>query len=408
MFKHLYNLLFPLTIIAFMGSNVTYLSAIFSASVRWIFIVALGLQVIFSKEKKSLPPALLVIVYLYTLWCLATAFWSEQFALSIMKSIAAAIVLFSCLFAGQTWAASRKDESQAFDYLTAFSMTTLAVAVLGYLFNPNAFSSYGMFQGYTYNSNVFGALAAIASTFFLWKAYLHRENTKLLRLWVAIYSVNFLAIIMSQSRSALLITLCILSGLICVYSVRKIVTVLFLLVFFMVTTFILFPALKDKIISQIVYKHSTNVLDTRVDVWGESLEGARAGGWIGGGFGVSIGSSDWEGGFSANTYGREKGNSQLAVLEELGIIGFILYGGIILIILKELYAGYKTAKSQDMKVAQALVFGAIVGMIIQSIFEGWWVALGSVDAVLFWSTLGVGLGLRNLDLRLSNHAHTVR
>lgn len=402
MFKRLYSWLFPLTIIAFMGSNVTYLSAIFNTSVRWAFIIALGLQVIFTKEKKSLPPGLLVIVYLYTLWCFVTAFWSEQFALSITKSIAAAIVLFSCLFAGQTWAASRRDESQVFNYLAAFSMTTLAVAVLGYLFSPNAFSVYGMFKGYTYNSNVFGALAAFASTFFLWKAYLQRANPQMFRLWGAIYSVNFFAIIMSQSRAALLMTLCILSGLICVYSVRRIVTVLYVLVFFMIMIFALAPAVKDKIISQAIYKHSTKVLETREDVWGESLKGALEGGWLGGGFGVSIGAQDWEGGFTAQTYGREKGNSQLAVLEEIGVIGFILYLGIILIILKELYAGYRAAKSQELKVAQALILGAIVGLIIQSIFEGWWVALGSLDAVLFWTTTGVGLGLRTLAITQSS------
>ncbi|MDD2580816.1 MAG: O-antigen ligase family protein [Desulfuromonadaceae bacterium] len=403
MFKRLNEWILPLTIIAFMGSNVTYLSAVFTSSIRWFFILALALQVILSKEKKNISPALLVVVYLYSLWCLVTTFWSEQYALSIMKAIAAAIVLFSCLFAGQTWATSRTDESQAFNYLGAFSIVTLAVEVLGYLFNPNAFSVYGMFQGYTYNPNVFGALAAIASTFFIWKAYLHRSNSKLFMFWVVIYSVNFLAIIMSQSRAALLMTLCILSALLFVLSARRVISVLYIAALLSMIVLILFPAVKDKIISQTIFKHSTNVLSTREEVWSKSLEGAQAGGWIGGGFGVSIGSKDWEGGFTANTYGREKGNSQLAVLEEIGVIGFIFYLGIILIIIKELYAGYRAAKSQNMKVAQALILGAIVGMIIQSIFEGWWVALGSIDAVLFWTTTGVGMGLRNVVIKQSSN-----
>lgn len=402
MFKRLNEWILPLTIIAFMGSNVTYLSAIFTSSIRWIFVIVLGIQVFFSKEKKSVPPALLIFVFLYTLWCIVTAFWSEQFSLTIMKSIAAAIVLFSCLFAGQTWASSRTDESQALNYLGLFSMITLAVAVFGYLFNPNAFSVYGMFQGYTYNPNVFGALAAIASIFFIWKAYLYRSDTKLFRLWVAIYSVNLIALIMSQSRAALLIELCILSAFFFVFSVRKLVTFLYITAFLTIIVFMLFPAIPDKIIKQSVYKHSSNVLDTREEVWSDTLEGAREGGWLGGGFGVSIGAQDWEGGFTAQTYGREKGNSQLAVLEEIGVIGFILYLGIILIILKELYAGYRAAKSQELKVAQALILGAIVGLIIQSIFEGWWVALGSLDAVLFWTTTGVGLGLRTLAIKQSS------
>lgn len=394
MFKRLNEWLLPLTIIAFMGSNIFYLSAIFSSSIRWIIVIVLGIQVLLRKEKKSVPPALLVTIYLYTLWCLTTGLWSEQSTLTIMKAIAATIVLFSCLFGAQTWFSARAEESQAMNYLGPFSMLTLAVAVLGYFFSPSPFSAYGMFQGFTYNPNVFGAFAAMASTYFIWMAYKHRTEKKLRGFWLVVYSINFFALIMSQSRTALLMALCVLSGFLMVISVRNLLKFFYLISFFAIIFFVLVPAAKDKIISQVIYKGSTNVLDTREEVWSDSLEKAQEGGWFGGGYGVSIGAENWAGGFSANSYGREKGNSQLAVLEETGIVGFILYSSMIFIILKEFYAGYRAAKSSDLKVAISLVMGAVIGMIAQSIFEGWWVALGSADAVLFWTTIGVGMGLR--------------
>ena len=48
---------------------------------------------------------------------------------------------------------------------------------------------------------------------------------------------------------------------------------------------------------------------TRQQVWDESLEHAMRGGFIGGGYGVTIGAPVWASeGFSSIGYGREKGN----------------------------------------------------------------------------------------------------
>jgi hypothetical protein len=46
-----------------------------------------------------------------------------------------------------------------------------------------------------------------------------------------------------------------------------------------------------------------------------------------------------------------------------------------------------------MKVMGALVLGALIGQIAQSIFEAWWVAPGSPEAAYFWAMAGVALGL---------------
>lgn len=407
--KRLNEWMLPITIVAFMGPNVMYLSAVLSTSVRWFFIIALGVHVVSRKVKKKVPFMLLIVLYLYTLWCFMTVFWSEQFFLSILKAISASVIIFTCLFAGQTWVVSKTDKSQALNYLGLLSIITLAMTVLGYLFNPNAFSDYDMFQGYTYNPNVFGGLAAYSCVFFLWKAYLKRSSTKGFRLWLAINSVNFIALIMSQSRSSLILALCILLSLFFALSKRILLTALYSVAFLTLASFLFFADIKDEVIKRLIYKNtpsdvSDSLFFSREIVWADSLDAAHEGGWFGGGYGVAIGAKEWEGGFTANTYGREKGNSQLAVLEEIGVVGFALYLGIILIILKQLHAGYKAAKSKDIKVAMALVSGTIVGMLVQSIFEGWWVALGSIDGVVFWTTTGVGLGLKSLAIRQSNSA----
>src|SRR5208283_3167499 len=67
------------------------------------------------------------------------------------------------------------------------------------------------------------------------------------------------------------------------------------------------------------------IFSSRQELWEESYEQAVKGGFVGGGYGVTIGDTDFAGGLTAVGYGREKGNSQLAIMEETGMVGLGLY-----------------------------------------------------------------------------------
>lgn len=410
MLNHLNKWLLPATIIGFMGPNILYLSDILSTTARWGFVILLSMQLFYYKKKIKVPPVLLILLCLYSAWCIVTSFWSSQFNLSILKGISAATVLFTCLFAGSAWV-MRTGGDQSISYLGAFSILTLIVAVLGFFFNPDAFSSSDMFQGYTYNSNVFGALAAISSAYCLWKAYKNRDKIKMEMIWILMYFILIYFIIISQSRAALLMVICITYFFIKTVFEKKILSAIYGVVFLFTLLVVIMPGLSETVINRVVYKDTPTVFYTREAKWGESLTKAQEGGWVGGGFGVSIDSEDWSGGFTASSYGREKANSQLAVIEEIGIIGLSLYVCIIVYILKEIYSSYRVEKLKSLKVSIALILGIIISLIVQSIFEGWWVALGSIDAVLFWTTTGVGIGLSSISKRrcrlITPHIHNI-
>jgi O-antigen ligase len=92
-------------------------------------------------------------------------------------------------------------------------------------------------------------------------------------------------------------------------------------------------------------------------------------------------------------YGREKGNSQLAIVEETGLVGLAFYLVLVFALISRVYGGFAMAKNPRAKVALGLAFGAVVGMLFQSVFEAWWVAPGAPESVAFWALTGVSLGL---------------
>ena len=97
-------------------------------------------------------------------------------------------------------------------------------------------------------------------------------------------------------------------------------------------------------------------------------------------------------GLTAVGYGREKGNTQLAIWEETGLVGLGLYSLFVLGIIVELGSGLRRIKDQESKIQLGLLLGALVGFLMQSFFEAWWVAPGSAELAFFWAALGAAYG----------------
>jgi hypothetical protein len=81
--------------------------------------------------------------------------------------------------------------------------------------------------------------------------------------------------------------------------------------------------------------------------------------------------SGFDFGLTAFGYGREKGNTQLAIMEELGLIGLWLYGLLLASLFGHLARTFKRFQTRDDKVAFGIVTGAILGMTVNSVFEAW-------------------------------------
>ena len=137
-----------------------------------------------------------------------------------------------------------------------------------------------------------------------------------------------------------------------------------------------------------------DVLESRRDVWDATYLAALQGGWLGSGYGVTIGGAEFSlsGGLSLVNYGREKGNSQLAVIEETGVVGFIFYLLLLVIFFQQAFHCYAVSQG-DKKVMMGLILGTMLGLTLQSIVEAWWGAPASPEAIYFWSLFGIVVGI---------------
>src|SRR5262249_8035860 len=141
--------------------------------------------------------------------------------------------------------------------------------------------------------------------------------------------VTLLALLMlSHSRAAMLAAaICGLSWA-AAAGARRVVGLIFVGIFAATALVVSFPDALEAIEQEYIRKGAADeegLLRSRRQEWEESLRLAEEGGWIGGGYGVTIGDTSFTGGLTAVGYGREKGNSQLAIVEETGVIGFVFY-----------------------------------------------------------------------------------
>jgi len=393
------NWFFPLTLLAFIGPSIQYLSSILTLNTRWILLGLLFLQMLLSMGKNRLPVPLFLITIVYIAWCYLTWFWSDVPMLSLMKVSAFALVMFSMTLAGQQWA-SRVPVARVFDGFSLFVLASLSATFLGY----KAETAYDivsnevrLYQGLVGGPNMLGSLLAMSSAFIGWKLFNHWHDKRKRYVWLLVLSSAVFFILQSQSRSALLLMLCMAGGLIFSQGRRRIVPFMFGLSLLLIAIYATAPELQERVTQRVIYKHATEgqgIFYTRQQPWAESFGKALEGGLIGGGYGVTIGAPPLETqGFTSIGYGREKGNSQLAIIEETGVVGFLLYLLMIVSFGRYMFIAYRTAPNLQLKTALAIIIGTLIGMLLQSMFEAWWVAPGSPESVAFWAFAGLGLGL---------------
>ncbi len=385
---------FPLTLLAFSGVVVHFLSVVFNDSTRWIFLLLLSGQTLLALSRSNRDQVAIIALCAYLVWCVMTSSWSESFYLSVSKSIALVVVVFSMVLGGKTWAL-RHGEQGALDYLLPVALVGLAAGGLGYFFSPSAYSA-DNFQGYVYGANMFGALLGIGFPWFLWHAYLNRRVLRWRFVWIVASGLVFLFILMSQSRAALLMALFTVGGLVLTLSKRNLLIYTFSLTLLVLLTVWVRIGALESAFTHVVYKKQDQVFTSREEVFAESWIGAQRGGWLGIGYGVSIDADPWSPGLKASTYGREKGNSQLAIVEETGVVGLCLYLFLLIALGWRMVSAFRHAPDLRLKVLLGMILGSWFGMHAHALFEGWWVAPGSPESVAFWALTGVALGLSTL------------
>lgn len=392
--------LFPLAICGFAAINVAYLDVAFTTVTRWVAPALLALFLLFRRDlfglfRLNYWPTLVG----WLIWNIATTFWSEQPLLSLAKSLAMASTVVIFIGGGTYWARSRPGSSLS--YLLPLVGIALFAGLPGMVSLVRNSAGVQLYRGLALNPNDLGEYASISFIYVLYAIHdLWARNRGRLAIasW-GLIAVALLALVwISGSRESLLCLVPVsLAFLVAVVS-RRAVVLSSLGAAFVVGCVLLLPpnttAPLSRPVMSFAMKGRSDLLFSRRHFWARSYRAAIAGGVAGLGFGVNAGKPvHFEPRLlTARASVRAKANSQLAMIEETGLIGFAAFMAVLIQMFPPLLAGIRRANGTR-RMELLLLAGILVSLSIRSVFESWWTAPGSLDSVLFWATAGVAGGL---------------
>ncbi len=207
---------------------------------------------------------------------------------------------------------------------------------------------------------------------------------------------NFLLLLLTYSRAAILALVIGTITYLIITKSKKILAILFSSTALLFVLYFTVSPLQSSIDS-VLNKDGGKILGRRMILWEPSFEAAKLGGVFGLGYGVSapdiktpiLTGSHYENG----RYIREKGNSFLAIIEETGLTGLILFLLPMIWIIRKfiIYNSQFTIKENfrsNSTLYTCLPVGKVVqcsllAMFVHSQFEAWWVGVGSVALPIF-------------------------
>jgi len=384
----------------FAAASVPYLDAAFTSVTRWFGLFALALfllyrRALFQAFRIGTAPALGA----WLVWNVATTAWSQQPELSLAKSLAMVLTAVTFVSGGLYWARSRPQA--ALSYLAPFVALTLLAGLPGHAAGLVRNSAgVRLYEGLASNPNFLGEVAAISLTYALYAVYQARQAGErlALALWLVIAAVLGALLVVSGARAAMFGALPAVLVFAFVMVTRRSLVVIVACLSLLAGAALVLPdsvtaPLAGPVVS-LATKGRPDFLFSRTRNWGRSYDKAREGGAAGVGFGVSAGATNefHLGRLTTASYTREKSNAQLAMVEETGLIGL----GVFVIFLAQsfaaLFSGIGRAEARA-RVELLFLGGLLAGLIVHSAFESWWTAPGSLEAPVFWATLGVTAGL---------------
>jgi hypothetical protein len=394
--------LLSLAMVAFVGVGIRYVNQVFDGTVRWTILGILVVYILLKGKTFACfrgGPRWFLLGYL--VWCGLTSVWSELPELSVLKGGAYLVTVLICCSAGYWWG-EKSESSRALAVLWPVLLMVLVAVVLGEVdpsFRRIEMGDMSLYRGATANSNLLGMLVIMAAPLAIFDV--HRLsgdfNLNSLLKW-GMLSVLIVMLIATNARASLGGFLILGSVYLLSVGFKKYAFVALSILLIGLIVGVTNSELWDELNNRFLLKGQTvdsGVFASRQAAWEASVNRAEQGGMIGGGFGVSIGDTNFVVGLSAVNYGREKGNSSLAIIEEIGMVGFSLYLALVCSIFYAMAGALRRGVDKDQCLVLSLVLGTLLGLVFQSQFEAWWLAPGNPATPYFWMLTGIGLAISN-------------
>lgn len=379
-----------------------------------VFYTIIGL-VIFNRTDIDLKT--IIISFAFPAYCLISSAWSAAPLISLGRSLYL-ILIYAGIIAA-VFILIKYFPQKSIKYFLPANILILVISLISIILSIPANSWSGGnglgFMGFAGHQNtlasalLFTLPGAIALS--LKQRAVCKENFKkycfIIMFIILLFTLNFLLIIITYSRASVLsLTVGILAFLLITKS-KKILAVIFSLTAMLLVLYFTIQPINDTF-NRLLNKDGGNILDRRMILWEPSFEAARLGGFFGLGYGVSspnIKTPELTGShYEDGRYIREKGNSVLAMIEETGFMGLVLFLLPVFLLLKKSKIIYspKGMTSQKLKNDKAnnytsytclpvvdpfgvgkVIYCTLISMIIHAQFEAWWVGPGSIHFPLY-------------------------
>jgi O-antigen ligase len=262
---------------------------------------------------------------------------------------------------------------------------------------PRSWDS-GLYRGPFGNPNGLAGALVLTLPFIVGKAFASQNGTARFRSWwprvvLRVASFATVALILLSRSRTVIVTMLVVLMLFAVATVRRKVEVVVVGSFLIGLTLIVVPAQAARpAIKHFVYKgYEGDVFFSRRESLEATWAMARERPWFGHGFGVAgdtMPGQAWGGGFTTPIgFGREKTNSYLGLVEEVGVVGTLP------LLLGLGYGVYRAGRrirsiGWSDPIGMALLACVLSGLVHVN-GEAWLTSAGSLEAFWFWWTAGV-------------------
>ena len=384
-----------LAMVTFLGAGMPRVSeTIPLGQYRWAVLLVLALGLIFRNStgvSGSRWHPTQFSLGLFICFALFSSSYSVNGLMTLLKTGTFACLLLGSLLYGRM--ESQGGPQSPCTVLDQLYWCALAVG-LGCLLVVARAAGQGYFRGPFGNANHLGAFIPFIAPVLLLRLYQSAQKQPLVRaLNVALTAMFGVFLLMSRSRTGIIAT-CVGCAWWLYFSSRKAFTwFVATLLLSAVILFAYFPRYVGSLNEVYVQKNASYILQSRQRLIEESWEAAKENAMLGIGFGTSKGSEQWEFGFTSSYMGREKMNSFLALVEEVGLVGTVL---LVYPLAWVLSASARRLKRLQMFRTSEREYWTIVtlsacllGGLVDSMGEAWLTAAGFFCCVMFWLLFGV-------------------
>ena len=428
------NYLFPVAIICIGARSFPIISELYYlAPILLLLFIIAGIKEINRNKQLKI---FLTFTSTFTLWSLATSFWSSYPLITITRSLYFALISIGTVIGSHLYLKTKNGLD--LNFLLPLNIFIVLLSLISLIFKipGDAWSGgNGMgFMGFASHQNTLGALILFTIPASIWeiinklkekvqvqvkanaqvkvqeKVYnkfnskFKIHNSKFLFPFF-LFTFNFFLLLLTFSRASILSFL-LMAGIILYNLINLKFFLILTSVFCLLTSaFYFFPA-THKAAHELFFKNETLFGDHRYFMYEDSYKAALDGGLIGLGYGISdpnihnnANGSHYENG----RYIREKGNSTLAIVEETGIVGLILFLlpiGYVLSKFKIQNSKFKTEHQYSVSSNQnlessihhnlsILILSFLIAFLFHGQFEAWWEGVGSEMLPLFFTFIGL-------------------